>query len=309
AWLVIPANRGQIMSRVDVWERGGGPLADAVGPGAAAAKAAVIDRQLVAIEADLARFAKDKDADPAFIAAKKAERDRLVADKTHLAQQPLVVPARGSYFTLDQIKIAKGLACDVGVQTRVSSYDRAAGEANVNNAKAIPVPPAAKGLATYVGSSACSDCHGDEDTFWKKTVHAQAWKTLVDRGQQFDYDCIGCHVTGWDRPGGSNLAHNDNLRDIQCETCHGPGSIHVAKNGVEKPVAMITNPSDDLCATQCHTKEHSDTFEHDAYLRDIVGKGHGEKRRQKLGDGPTGHSLRSAAIDKAGKTLGAGCIR
>jgi len=215
----------------------------------------------------------------------------------------------GSYFTLDQIKIAKGLACDVGVQKRVFDYDRAAGEANVKNAASTPVPTAAKGLATYVGSNACSDCHGDEDAFWHKTVHAQAWKTLVDRGQQFDYDCIGCHVTGWDRPGGSNLAHNDTLRDIQCETCHGPGSIHVAKNGVEKPVAMITNPPDDLCATQCHTKEHSDTFEHDAYLRDIVGKGHGEKRRQKLGDGPTGHSLRSAAIDKAGKTLGAGCIR
>jgi len=60
-WLVIPANRGQIVSRVDVWQRGGGPLADAVGPGAAAAKAAVIDHQLVAIDADLARFLLGED--------------------------------------------------------------------------------------------------------------------------------------------------------------------------------------------------------------------------------------------------------
>jgi 2',3'-cyclic-nucleotide 2'-phosphodiesterase (5'-nucleotidase family) len=38
AWLVVPANRGQIVSRIDVTVRdGGGPLVDAVGSGAAAA--------------------------------------------------------------------------------------------------------------------------------------------------------------------------------------------------------------------------------------------------------------------------------
>jgi len=140
-------------------------------------------------------------------------------------------------------------------------------------------------------------------------VHATAWKTLEDRGQQFDLDCIGCHVTGWDRPGGSNLAHNDKLRDVQCETCHGPGSIHVAKGGLEKPSAVKLAPPQDLCASQCHTKEHSDTFQLEAYLRDVIGPGHGEEARKKLGDGPTGAQLRKAGLDKAGRSLGAGCTR
>ena len=96
---------------------------------------------------------------------------------------------------------------------------------------------------------------------------------------------------------------------MQCETCHGPGSIHVAKGGEEKPLAITTTPAADLCASQCHTHEHSDTFQHDAYLRDITGPGHAPKFRAKLGDGPTGHDLRTAALDKAGRTLGAGCIR
>ena len=48
---------------------------------------------------------------------------------------------------------------------------------------------------------------------------------------------------------------------------------------------------------------------YEAYLRDIVGPGHGEDLRKKLGDGPTGHELRKAALDKAGRTLGAGCTR
>ena len=69
-------------------------------------------------------------------------------------------------------------------------------------------------------------------------MHAQAWQTLVDRSQQYDLSCIGCHVTGWDKPGGTNLAHTDGLRDVQCEVCHGAGSLHVAKLGKEKPFAI-----------------------------------------------------------------------
>lgn len=308
-WFVVPSNRGQVVSRVDVYMRGGAPFVDAVGPGAAQAKITAIDKQLATLDADLARFKADASADPAFVKQKEGERAQLAAERSQLQARPMVVPAKGSYFTLEQIRINKLLACNVPTQDKVRQYDLAAGEANVKAAAGRPVPAPAKGEASYVGMAACEDCHDDAVKFWKKTVHAQAWQTLVDRGQQFDYECIGCHVTGFDKPGGSNLAHNDNLRDVQCEVCHGPGSIHVAKGGEEKPAAVRRNPPQDFCATQCHTHEHSDTFQYEAYLRDIVGPGHGEDLRKKLGDGPTGHTLRKAALDKAGRTLGAGCTR
>ena len=308
-WLVVPANRGQVVSRIDVTLHGPGPLADAVGPAAAQARIAELGVRLASLDKDLAAYAKDKTADPAFVAQKQAERDRIAAEQAHLRAHPLEAPATGSFFTLDQVFVKKTLACSVPVQDAVKHFDLAAGQANVAAAKSEPPPPAAKGQATYVGMDACADCHDDEVKFWKHTVHAQAWQTLVDRGQQYDLECIGCHVTGWMDPGGSNLAHNDNLRDVQCEMCHGPGSIHVAKGGEEKPLAIRLDPPDDLCATRCHTHEHSDTFDRIAYLRDIVGKGHGEKLRKKLGDGPTGHELRQAALDKAGRGLGAGCTR
>lgn len=308
-WLVVPANRGQVLSQIDVVIRGAAPFADAIGLPAATARRAQIDKQLVVLDADLKKFAADPSADPKFIATKTAERAQLAAERAKLEQHPLLVPATGSYFTLDQIRINKTLACSTTVQDAIKGYDLAAGEANVKAASATPVPPVAKGQASYVGGDTCSDCHSEQAEFWKKTVHAQAWETLVDRGQQFDYECIGCHVTGWEKPGGSNLGNNDKLRDVQCEVCHGPSSIHVAKGGNEKPPALIVNPPEDLCATQCHTHEHSDTFQREAYLRDILGPGHGEKARKKLGDGPTGHDLRTAALDKAGHTLGAGCTR
>jgi hypothetical protein len=307
-WMIVPVNRGQVLARIDVYMNGSGPLADAIGTGAATAKIATLDARIADVDSDLAKFAKDKDADPSFVAAKKQERDQLVAQREQLKSKPLQPPAKGSFFTLDQIKINKKLACSVPVQTEVSNYDKAAGEANVKaNANKEP-PPAPAGQASYVGEAQCVDCHTDEASFWKTTVHHDAWKTLEERGQQFDFSCIGCHVTGFDKPGGSNLSHNDKLRDVQCETCHGPGSIHVAKGGEEKPLAILKAPPKDLCGG-CHTKEHSDTFQYEAYLRDILGKGHGEDARKKLGDGPTGHQLRSAALDKAGKTLGNGCTR
>jgi hypothetical protein len=311
AWVVIPANRGQIVSRVDVTLRPGatGALSDAVGSAVAAARGVELTQRIKDEDAEIAAFGSDKTADPAFVASKKDERTRLVAERESLATTPLVIPPTGSFFTLDQEKISKTLACDLPTQSKVSAYYDASGKANVAAAADKPVIPAAKGAATYVGMDKCSDCHQDAVDFWKKTVHATAWQTLVDRGQQFDYSCIGCHVTGFDKPGGTNLGHTDGLRDIQCETCHGPGSIHVAKGGNEKPLAIAKAPASDLCATQCHTKEHSDTFQYESYLRDITGKGHGEERRKQLGDGPTGKSLRTAAIAKAGASLGAGCIR
>ncbi|MGE0547051.1 MAG: multiheme c-type cytochrome [Kofleriaceae bacterium] len=307
-WLVIPANRGQVISRLDVTVRGAGPLVDAIGPKAAAAKTASLDSRIAAIDADLAKFAADPTADPTFVKQKRAERTELAAERTQLANHPTKIPAAGNYFTLEQVRINKTLGCSAPIQDAVSKYYLATGEANLKAAAGTPPPPLAKGKPGYVGMAACDDCHSDAVEFWNKTVHARAWKTLVDRGQQFDLDCIGCHVTGWQQPGGSNLAHNETLRDVQCEVCHGPGSIHVQKGGDEKPAAVTRVPREDLCATLCHTKEHSDTFDHQAYMRDILGPGHGADARAKLGDGPTGAQLRKAGLDKAGRP-GPGCVR
>ena len=63
----------------------------------------------------------------------------------------------------------------------------------------------------------------------------------------------------------------------------------------------MTRPAERFCADNCHTKEHSDTFARVPYLRDILGKGHGEKARAALGDGVTGHELRQKALAAAGR--------
>ena len=142
--------------------------------------------------------------------------------------------------------------------------------------------------------------------FWNNTKHHLAWETLEEAGKQFDYECTGCHVTGWNKPGGSNMAQNEALRDVQCEVCHGPGSIHAEASGPEKKSSIILSPKETRCV-QCHNEEHSDTFDFKAYLRDVTGKGHGEAFRKNLGEGPTGLELRSTALKKAGLSIGTNC--
>jgi hypothetical protein len=310
AWLVIPANRGQVVAKIELTLRpGSAPLLDAIGPAAAEAERAKLGGEATSLANDLAGFEKDPTADKAFVAQKKQELAELRARIDALAKDPTRAPATGSYFTLAMVRISKKLACDAAVQTAKSDYAKAAGTANVKAAAARPPIPVPPGKATYVGAEACGDCHGAAVDFWSKTRHAHAFATLEQSGKQLDYECIGCHVTGWDEPGGSTMAKNDALRNVQCEACHGPGSIHVDKEGQEKPLAIVAQPPHDLCADRCHTPQHSDTFQRDAYLRDILGPGHGEKARAALGDGPTGHELRAAGLAKAGAEIGAGCTK
>lgn len=311
-WLVEPANRGQVVSRIDLTVRGGkgdGGFTDAIGQARAQIELGKVDQQIAQLRTDLARWQKDPSADKAFVAQKQRELASLEQRRTHLAASPLDVPEEGNWFTLTQVRIVKALACNAQLEADKVAYDRAAGQANLAAAKAAGKPPApAAGQAGYVGMDECESCHAKEVAFWKNTVHSHAWHTLEAVGKEANVDCVSCHATGFDKPGGSNLAFNEGLRNVQCEVCHGPGSIHVDQMGKDEPRTVTRTPQPTLCKS-CHTPEHSDTFNFEAYLRDVTGPGHGEALRNKLGAGPTGHELRAAALEKAGKNIGAGCKR
>ncbi len=307
SWLIEPANRGQVVSRLDITYRGKSPdhpgFADALGQARAKRELEELPLAEKRLVATLTKWKADPSADPEFIKTKETELVELRARAETLRTHPINIPKAGSYFVFEQVRINKTLACDPAIVTAKRAYDKAAGIANVKAMADVKPAPAAKGEASYVGIEECGSCHGRALALWKTTKHAKAWNTLEQIGKQFNLDCIKCHVTGFDEPGGSNLAFNDNLRDVQCEVCHGPGSKHVGADGK----GMITRmPVVGVCQG-CHNEEHSDTFAFEAYLRDITGVGHGEDFRATLGQGPTGHELRSAALEKAGSLIGQGC--
>jgi hypothetical protein len=302
-FLVMPADQLRRVVKLELHVRGGQV---ALTPfGGETARTLGIDRaqrRIQTLSKQLAQWQHDPTADKAFVADREKELTSLRAEKAKL-EKDRPTPPDASYFTYELVPVRTNLPRDPAVAAQLKQLAHQIGQANLAAAKDQQPPAADPGKPSYVGMDQCARCHKSEVEFWKKTVHATAWKTLVDLDKQYNYDCIGCHVTGFARPGGSVLGtvEKQKLVDVQCEVCHGPGSIHVKEDGQEEPPSLATKPAEGLCREQCHTKEHSDTFDLVPYLRDITGPGHGAKFRKQIGDGVTGHELRSKALEAVGR--------
>ena len=62
---------------------------------------------------------------------------------------------------------------------------------------------------------------------------------------------------------------------VQCEACHGPGSLHSdAEEGKEKST-ILRAPTEALCVT-CHNKHHSPNFDFAKYRAKLLVPGHGK---------------------------------
>ena len=131
---------------------------------------------------------------------------------------------------------------------------------------------------TYVGHRACRSCHAKAYDHWKRSGHAKAWKTMVRTRQTANLDCIGCHVTGFERPGGPRRVSDlKPFRNVGCEACHGPGSAHVEEPTV--PVDYIEVP-ERVCA-ECHRQQADQKpFVYDERLVKILGPGHGRSSKR-----------------------------
>ncbi len=302
--LVVPAKEAQRIVRLDFYGTPKGTLRYALSHSQAELareRQRLVYRRKFARE-QLDRLLADPAADPAFVQSTREDLSRV--DTALLSVKAAHAPPAGPYVVMELCPITRALPRDPEVARTLAALDQKVGKENL---KAVTGPPPAppKGQPAYVGTVACAgSCHWHDEAVesWQKTIHAGAWKTLLDAGKQLSLDCVQCHVVGFGELGGSNLRtlvegtdRGAELRNVGCEACHGPGSRHVAApSKVPMPVPV---PGEVRCQT-CHTKQHSDTFQFQAYLRDILGPGHGEDRRKALLPGVTAHELRQAALAK-----------
>jgi hypothetical protein len=85
--------------------------------------------------------------------------------------------------------------------------------------------------AKYVGVTKCRICHMDQYNTWNETKMAHAFDSLQG-DETKNADCLKCHVTGYGKEGGfKDVASTPQMENIQCEACHGPGSLHVEAAG------------------------------------------------------------------------------
>jgi hypothetical protein len=119
----------------------------------------------------------------------------------------------------------------------------------------------------YVGMESCKMCHAKIYSFVSDTAHVKAYETLRDKERQFEPDCIGCHTTGYKKSGGfTNILTARDLLGVQCEACHGPGSLHVKDNKANK-MAHLTTANDCI---SCHNPENDNNFVYAEKLKKIT---------------------------------------
>ena len=93
--------------------------------------------------------------------------------------------------------------------------------------------------AKYVGQKTCRTCHLEPYKKWKRMKHANAWSNLP-RKDRARPKCYRCHVTGHGEDGGFvSEKRTPHLTGVQCESCHGPGSPHVAAAKSKEPVVRV----------------------------------------------------------------------
>jgi Cytochrome c554 and c-prime len=124
---------------------------------------------------------------------------------------------------------------------------------------------------SLTGWQVCAKCHAVQTTFWKSTNHYKAFQTLVDSGQQYNLNCLPCHVTSsQDLSSATNgseiLSLPAVLQQVGCEVCHGPGNKHAANPG---PGNIVRKPPETTCR-RCHTPARDETFSYEDDLQLIA---------------------------------------
>jgi hypothetical protein len=126
--------------------------------------------------------------------------------------------------------------------------------------------------ATYVGVVQCKECHEDLVKKWKHTAHSKAWERVLIKNGQDDPECVKCHVTAFNEGGYKMGAANaSTFEEVQCEACHGPGSLHILlKKGEDKSLvgfkgSGLETPSEKTCKKMCHANPHFKVFSIEEY--------------------------------------------
>jgi hypothetical protein len=149
-------------------------------------------------------------------------------------------------------------------QVVTAAHDEFTAEQNKNaqqtSSLAKPTASLDPTSSAFAGVETCSTCHQEEFEIWDKTGHAHAMATLERKKQQFDTECVGCHVVGFQKGGFQSLVTTPQLANVQCESCHGPGKQHAENPG--KGYGFMQTP---VGCTQCHTQPNSPDFNFETY--------------------------------------------
>jgi hypothetical protein len=115
------------------------------------------------------------------------------------------------------------------------------------------IPSALAQAPVYLGAKFCRTCHSsaDKDRYhrWLESRHANTFDAL--KGAEItDPGCLSCHTTGHDQAISDKSTRKD-LRGVQCEACHGPGSLYKSMKVMKDPKLARANGLWDVTRKVC----------------------------------------------------------
>ena len=120
----------------------------------------------------------------------------------------------------------------------------------------------------YIGNRKCRLCHFEYFREWEQDPHSNAFAQL-GRMKNNPY-CLKCHTTGYgEAQGFVSEKITPELRGVQCEACHGPGSTH-KDNPHDKGSLPIGRKIDyQRVCIKCHDRNWTPEFDYEKYRKRI----------------------------------------
>ena len=270
AWVLHASRQGQGLTVVDVHRRKEDQAFEDRSEWSRTERDAQLGRQIDDLSAKISAWEASGDVDAADLLAQRERLSELQAQRKELAAPSVRAP--GNSFFARWVALPKSASSDGDVSKLMRKHDKAVNDANRIAFAGWKPPPLGPDDIAYAGSQACSTCHMEAFMWWRNTRHGVAYMTLQKRNKEYNLDCVGCHVTGYEEPGGSTVTHNLDgaLVNVGCESCHGPGAAHAAN----PEVAILRDTPESTCLV-CHNEQHSDLFEYESYRARLVAPGHG----------------------------------
>ena len=264
-------NQGKYLGQLDIWYRGGSGwnVRDGPGSGELTKRIHTAKRQFEELEkknAELsARVSKQKIK---RLQAHIRSLEMRLAVVVKQQQQTTANSFESHFHAIPPVQSTTSVDNIVdGIRASITAY---------NKQKLSAIPDSSQNLhqelqlEIYAGSSQCSDCHKKQYRSWQQTQHSKSYATLAERGQEYNPECLACHVTGGTISATSPdskktllLFLPEKRRSVSCETCHGPAAVHCEAPETYLPVRT---PKPEICVT-CHTPEQDNGFSFEEKLR------------------------------------------
>ncbi len=110
-------------------------------------------------------------------------------------------------------------------------------------------------------SDTCMECHQDQYDFWLSTAHSRSFETLQELDSTLDVECLGCHTSGYNKPGGYyDPRIPAPIGPVGCYECHYTTSRHIAGDEHVVDPFEYSSLADNIACQDCHNETRFPDF-------------------------------------------------